>query len=177
MGGRKGPVPRPVVERIMARVIVEPNGCWSYQGATKENGYGVVGLTLASGKRVTAAYVHRIMYAAEHGPIPNGYDVDHTCHNRDQGCVGLGNRCPHRRCCNPEHLEAVTRRTNNLRGKGVAARRAAVDECVNGHPYDTANTYVRPGRGGRDCRTCRRERKRRTNGSLTEQVIADTPIG
>ena len=30
--------------------------------------------------------------------------------------------------------------------------------CRNGHPYDAANTYQRPG-GGRDCRECMRQRQ------------------
>lgn len=32
---------------------------------------------------------------------------------------------------------------------------AAKDQCVNGHPFNERNTYIRPGRNGnRDCRTC-----------------------
>lgn len=33
--------------------------------------------------------------------------------------------------------------------------------CPKGHPYDAANTYIKPGGGARDCRACRREASRR----------------
>jgi hypothetical protein len=34
-------------------------------------------------------------------------------------------------------------------------------ECPRGHPYDEANTYVRPDRGSRSCRACRKESRKR----------------
>lgn len=56
-------------------------------------------------------YVHRFMYERFVGPIPDGYVVDHLCHNADQSCAG-GSTCAHRRCANPDHLGAVTQRGN-----------------------------------------------------------------
>lgn len=31
--------------------------------------------------------------------------------------------------------------------------------CVNGHEFTEANTYLRPGRGGRSCRACWADRR------------------
>jgi hypothetical protein len=78
------------------------------------------------------------------GPIPEDREIDHLCRVRN--------------CVNPEHLEIVTK-GENLR-RGWEARRALVIECRRGHPFNDENTYLPP-RGGRECRTCRREVLRR----------------
>lgn len=88
--GRKSPVD----------YIVEPEtGCWIWQGATQRNGYGVL---RRKGKNLRA---HRYYYQLEHGPIPPGMDLDHLCRNR--------------LCCNPAHMEVVTRVENLRRGDGI----------------------------------------------------------
>ncbi|MBA2671549.1 MAG: HNH endonuclease [Gemmatimonadetes bacterium] len=48
---------------------------------------------IRDGHRVVRA--HRYYFEKSVGPIPKGYELDHTC----------GRRC----CVNPSHLEAVTR--------------------------------------------------------------------
>lgn len=58
---------------------------------------------------------HRWYYEQEHGPIQNGLELDHLCHNRDANCPG--NECIHRRCVNPLHLEAVAHPENVRRGR------------------------------------------------------------
>lgn len=55
-------------------------GCWNWLKATSALGY-------PSGRQ------YRVYYELAHGPIPDGYDVHHRCHNRQ--------------CVNPDHLEAV----------------------------------------------------------------------
>jgi hypothetical protein len=114
---------------------------------------------------------HRVVYTLLVGPIPEGFTLDHTCHNADSTCPG-GWGCPHRRCCNPAHLEPVTHQENILRGEGEAARHSRQTHCVNGHPFDEANTYVRPRGTGRDCRTCRAERKARFNERAALGAVA-----
>lgn len=120
----------------MARVVVdESTGCWLWQGALLD-GYGKVRV----GQRIRA--VHVVMYELDVGPVPPGLELDHV---RERGCV-------HRHCCNPAHMEPVTR-GENLR------RRPRVDRCKRGHPFDEANTRIGK-RGDRHCRACDRARHR-----------------
>lgn len=127
--------------RFWDKVQPEPNsGCWLWTACLSE-GYGAFGL----GKVVKRA--HRIAYEALVGPVEQGLDLDHLCRVRS--------------CCNPAHLEPVTRRENLLRGDTVTARSAAATHCPQGHPYDAKNTNVHRVRGGRGlarrCRTCNAE--------------------
>lgn len=90
-------VTRSVLDRLLTRIAVDPStGCWEWQGAIS-SGYGRI---WADGK---LAYTHRVAHELLVGPIPPGFDIDHLCRNRS--------------CCNPAHLEAVTRSTNLLRGE------------------------------------------------------------
>ena len=96
------------------------------------DGYGRVG----RGK-----LAHREMWLKNRGPIPEGLTIDHLCRNRS--------------CVNTDHMELVTREENLRR-----AVRISKTECINGHPYNDQNTYVKPS-GHRDCRACIRIRVRK----------------
>ncbi len=61
-----------------------------------------------NGKRVRFS-AHRTAYEIWVGPIPDGHEVDHTCHNK--------------LCINPAHLEAVTH-PENLRRRRPYKRNA-----------------------------------------------------
>jgi hypothetical protein len=87
-----------------------PSECWPWTGHLQPNGYGTFGMR---GTRLA----HRIAYQYVIGPIPVGLVLDHLCHTADPQCADT-NECPHRRCCNPEHLEPVTQRENIARGRG-----------------------------------------------------------
>lgn len=89
---------------IRARCEITPNGCWEWQGA-RQRGYG----RIRSGANVLR--VHRVTYEAMVGPIPDGLDLDHLCRNRS--------------CCNPAHLEPVTRRENLFRSDLTVVSRQA----------------------------------------------------
>lgn len=107
--------------------------CWLWTGALSKDGYGqyrVKGRTRSA---------HTLAYRATVGPVPDGLMLDHLC------------RVP--RCVNPVHLEPVTNRINVLRGVSVIAVNARKTVCVNGHPFDTENTYHYPD-GRRGCKTC-----------------------
>ena len=147
--------PSRVIDRIKSRVVVTDDGCWQWTRALT-NGYGQIGWH--EGGMPHHALVHRVMFEAEVGAIPAELSLDHLCHNANE-CAG-GARCPHRRCCNPEHLKPVTTRVNVLRGCGFAAENASKTTCPQGHPYTSANTYVDPASGWRQCRTCRSEHAR-----------------
>lgn len=72
--------------------------CWMWQRGKFKNGYGA---TRTPGDR-RKKYAHRVFYERAKGPIPEGLDLDHLCRNRA--------------CCNPDHLEPVTRQVNARRG-------------------------------------------------------------
>lgn len=131
-----------VLARIMARVNkngpipTDPNspvegGCWLWEGGCFPAGYGSISVDDHT------ELVHRLVYVALVGPIPDGYDVDHKCRVR--------------RCCNPTHLEAVPRLINVLRSRR--------DRCRNGHLYDGQNTsYVKGNINQRVCKACNRHK-------------------
>lgn len=103
--------------------------------------------------------VHRWAYLTHVGQIPEGYAIDHVCHTRAVAagtCTSDLDRCSHRSCVCPGHLEAVTTGENTRRSDHANRRRT---ECPKGHPYDEANTRYDK-RGKRACRECDRLRKR-----------------
>lgn len=153
---------------VLARFMAKVNkcgdaACWLWTGAVMKNGYGRVRI---NGKAFLA---HRAAYALLIGDIPDGMQIDHTCHTADPSCRDP-RACPHRRCVNPAHLEPVTARENTLRSTNFSATNAQKTHCPAGHAYDLANTYLRPtGSRQRYCRTCQADR----NAAATH---ADTPL-
>lgn len=77
-------------EKILKRVEVTPAGCWEWQGATNNKGYGQV--WCGDSKKVL--YCHRVMSGA-----PAGSTILHSCDNP--------------LCCNPEHLSVGTPKENS----------------------------------------------------------------
>ena len=106
------------------------SGCWEWQGALSR-GYGRYTLSSDSeGQDVAGVYTaHRIAYQLERGAISRDWTIDHLCNNK--------------RCCNPDHLEPVTRGENNKR----AAKR-------------TPQIMRRPGRFHRTRRTSEASKRR-----------------
>jgi hypothetical protein len=80
----------PVGTRLFSRMIVQDNGCWEWQGARNNAGYGFI----RDGSRMKLT--HRVSYEQHHNTsIPKGVEIGHTCYNY----------C----CVNPEHLYSATR--------------------------------------------------------------------
>jgi hypothetical protein len=75
-----------------AKVQKLQNGCWLWLGSCNKR-YGYF---------KTRIQAHRYAYELMIGPVPDGLELDHLCRNRY--------------CVNPSHLEAVSHRTNVLRG-------------------------------------------------------------
>jgi hypothetical protein len=132
--------------------------CWPWRGSLCE-GYG------RFGKNNSTA--HRAAYELMRQPIPEGLVIDHICHNGTD-CAG-GVTCQHRRCVNPDHLQAVRQAVNIARSPLTMANiNAAKTHCPRSHEYTPENTRRSIGANGgprRDCRTCSRERaaaRRRT---------------
>jgi hypothetical protein len=144
--------------------------CHVWQAALQSKGYGCfayggkVGVRktkdgeLKRGKgKVWLAHVWAYVHLAGK-EIPKNHQIDHLCRNR--------------RCVNPEHLEAVTAKTNTLRGESLAAKNARATHCYKGHPFEGDNLKVRKD-GRRICvicqRACRRrsDEKRKLKGAMT----------
>lgn len=133
-----GPPRVSLYERIRVRVRPDASGCWLWSGPLTRDGYGLVG---KGGKGTGMFLVHRVVYEAVCGPIPAGLEIDHLCRVRA--------------CCNPAHLEAVTRKENVRRGlRGPGSSRS---HCFRGHVLAGEN-IAGP---DRHCRICARERQRR----------------
>lgn len=75
-----------------AKVVRNKGGCWDWAGEKTPAGYGT--LTKKYGRTL----IHRYSYSRWVGEIPEGYVVDHLCHNPS--------------CSNPRHLRAVTHKQN-----------------------------------------------------------------
>lgn len=134
--GRK----EPVLDRVLSRCEVDTNGCWIFTGARRPNGYGVVGV--ATGQ-IDAT--HRVTYRHFIAEPPEGLDLDHLCRNRA--------------CCNPWHLEPVTRLVNANRG--LRAKGYLDPQCRRGHDYTPETTGTNS--KGRVCLICARDQQDRKN--------------
>ncbi len=106
-------------------------GCWTWTGILSR-GYGRFAL-----QHGCLSYAHRWFWEQLYGPVPDGFELDHTCRVR--------------RCVRPDHLEPVPHAVNVARGTGPTAANRAKAVCQRGHPFVLMN-------GRRQCATCNRER-------------------
>ena len=89
-------------EGIIARFwpkVDKTDTCWLWTASRMSGGYGA----FSWGGRTSGA--HRFAYEAFVGGIPEGLEIDHTCHEP--------------RCVNPEHLKATTKTQNQQNRKGA----------------------------------------------------------
>jgi hypothetical protein len=146
----------PLYERHAAKTIrCAPDECWPWNAHRSKKNFGMIGW---KGSSIAA---HRVAYAIAQGyatpdEIPRDIVVDHICHGRDQSCNG-GNKCEHRACQNPDHLEGISTGENTLRGRSFATINAAKTHCPYGHSLDDAYQVHR---NSRQCRPCTLERTR-----------------
>lgn len=143
-----------ILELVTKRYVVTNSGCWEWTGTIAKNGYGILGVGGRGGKKV---YAHRASYEIFSGKIPFGLEIDHLCRNRE--------------CVNPEHLEAVTRRINILRGSGpkiLGLINGNKTHCLRGHEFNEKNTRNRKS-GGRTCVICEKQKRTQRDKGLTPQ--------
>ncbi len=123
-------------ERLVAGLVRMPNGCLEWTGRTDRKGYGRIS--------INNNYVgtHRLAWILTNGPIPDGMCVLHHCDNPP--------------CCDAEKclfLGTIADNNRDMSTKGHN-HNTVKTHCPQGHEYTPQNTYVRPSKGTRKCRTC-----------------------
>ena len=107
--------------RLAKHIQIDGWGHWLWTGSVDVEGYGKTTHEIAFGPRYRNGKTHggrttrshRAVYEILKERIPEGFQIDH--------------RCEVKSCCNPDHLEAVTRSVNILR-------------AIHGQNYMPANT-------------------------------------
>lgn len=135
--------------RFLDKIERREDGCWMWTGARGGRASHQYGKIWA-GRRSAAGHpvpdqASRVAYELFVGRLRDDLEIDHLCRNT--------------LCVNPAHLEAVTRKENQRRGRSPMAQQARQTTCKRGHVLDDANTYV--WHGMRRCRVCQAADTRR----------------
>jgi hypothetical protein len=120
--------------------VAVTDDCWNWTGHVMSSGYG----RLKRNGHSTLAHV--LVYETLIGPVPDGLELHHRCQNK--------------KCCNPWHLEPVTR-SQHIRIEPRGNGRDVRTHCPRGHPYDLINTgwnARKKGKPFRYCKECNRQR-------------------
>jgi hypothetical protein len=152
----------PYDQRAKARLMRfiqrdESTGCWHFTGTRERGGYGMFRYQ----RKMRCA--HRVSYELHFGnPIEPGLHIDHLCRNRS--------------CCNPDHLEPVTRELNWLRSMSVTRLNQLATHCKHGHELSGVNLGRRAD-GNRRCLECQRKSSRVSKARIRgRRIIASLPV-
>lgn len=86
-----------VAERLAARTVKQPSGCWEVSGWALPSGHVQI---KRKSEGLPAIRAHRLAWELVKGPVPDGLNVLHKCDNP--------------RCVNVDHLFLGTQRDNVL---------------------------------------------------------------
>lgn len=125
-----------IMQRIMAKTIRTASGCWQWTGYVLPNGYAEISF------RSKQCRVHRLIYEAANGPIPEDMDVLHSCDNT--------------LCFNPAHL-SLGEQSENTRQSVERGRHAKAQNthCPSGHSFAEYGSIGQT-TGWRTCKMCNR---------------------
>lgn len=142
--------PGPELQRFLAFIDKQPNGCWLWTGYQTKGGYGQF-------RRADQSRCSAHVWAYEHwvGPVPDDKQLDHYI-------------CDNPPCANPHHVRPATARENVLRSGGPAARNARKTHCNHGHPLSGSNLNVATN-GKRECIACKQRRWTKQNHKAREK--------
>lgn len=139
---------------FVASIMIVMSECIKWHKSLNERGYGQ---EFYKGKNTKA---HRAEWMKVNGPIPEGYVLDHTCHNEALAkgeCKG--GPCEHRSCVNLDHLRLVSQSENILAGLHSIDVK---ESCPKGHSYKEVKNILIRKDGKRECAECNRIRARAT---------------
>jgi hypothetical protein len=140
----------PALDRFMARVIEQPNGCWLWSGArkrSKDGSYPLFTPPLERSPRHAVAWAYSNIRGLKAPKRDDGVELSHTCTTGSP-------------CCNPYHVVEETH-TANMRRSLPAMRRTAANarthikprptktHCRRGHPRTPDNLY-----SNNQCKAC-----------------------
>lgn len=162
------PTPLPTMKELGGCIFAPPTAAHGYANGKYK------------GKQMTA---HRAIWLELYGEIPKGMIIDHICHGvaaKEGLCLG-GDKCIHRSCVNPAHLEAVTHAENVKRGSSKLRNKKF---CSNGHPVTEENILTRKNVSrGKEvmsdlCKTCYKINSRNSNAraKARKDARADSDI-
>lgn len=140
-------------KRFEEKILPLPNGCYKWTSYIDPTGYARFRF------RNKSVLAHRFIWELENGPVPEGFDVGHKCHDEavKNGLCSGGKTCLHRSCTNLNHLELQSR-LHNIRA--AFSYQKAKGYCPQGHEYNEANTKLTSRPGSRVCRLCANRRQR-----------------
>jgi len=128
-------VPTPVYDRVVEHADRDPvTGCLVSRYSVGSHGYAQA---WCNG---TVTLCHLIVWRYLEGEMPEGFTVDHTCHNR--------------RCIERTHLRLLTNSDNASDNGQVRINPETGTLCNKGHPM------VRSPSGATYCRDCQNARRR-----------------
>jgi hypothetical protein len=144
------------MERVKARCVIDPSGCWLWPGSKSEKGYG------HTSYRTTTRAIHRQMYKITYAIELKTEQF--VCHS-----------CDVRHCCNPEHLW-IGSTADNQQDSARKGRHQEIKKthCPRGHAY-ADHARINPN-GSRACIICQRARMRIKAGWPEAAAYSLSPV-